>query len=54
MSRDLFALWMAANVAAIMFYCWARYVAFWRDRGPRPVRRHGRPRPMLDKLLGIK
>ena len=56
MSRDLFAMWMAANGLAVAFFCWARYVIFWRDRGRHPVRRHpgAKRRRVLDSLLGIE
>ena len=56
MSGDLFRMWMAANVAALVIYCWARYVMYWRPRPRRELRRHpgAAARPVLDKILGIK
>lgn len=50
-------LTMAATglTGAVLFFCWARYVIFWRDRGRHPVRRHPGARPSkLDKVLRIK
>ena len=56
MSGDLFGMWMVANVAAVVVYCWARYVMYWRPRPRRELRRHpgAAAHPVLDKVLGIK
>ena len=54
-SGDLLAMGGAAVGMSLAFFCWARYVVFWRDRGPHPLRRHPGARPsMFDKWLGLK
>jgi len=55
MTADIFAMGGAAAGMAVAFFCWARFVLFWRDRGPHPLRRHPGARPSkLDKVLGLK
>lgn len=54
-SSDLLAMGGAATATAVAFFCWARFVLFWRDRGPHPLRRHPGARPSkLDKVLRVK
>lgn len=54
-STDVLAMGVAATAMAVAFFCWARFVLFWRDRGPHPLRRHPGARPsMFDKWLGLK
>lgn len=56
MSSDLFYTWVAANGGLLMIYCFFRYVAYWRPRPRRELRRHpgAAARPILDKVLRIK
>lgn len=54
-STDVLAMGATATAMAVAFYCWARYVIYWRDRGRHPLRRHPGARPSkLDKVLGLK